>query len=83
MHRSKFFGLKGKTDGLFKGTLINRANNTRTEVYIPFELKTGKKASESHRRQTDIYNMLLREKYKKAVIGLLYYSDGNFSVFRT
>jgi hypothetical protein len=45
MHRSKFFGLKGKTDGLFKGTLINRANNTRTEVYIPFELKTGKKAS--------------------------------------
>jgi len=60
MHRSKYFGLKGKTDGLFRGNLINRANNTITEVSIPFELKTGKRCSDSHKRQTDIYNMLLR-----------------------
>jgi hypothetical protein len=60
MHRSKYFGLKGKTDGLFKGKLIDKIKNTTTEVSIPFELKTGKKSSDSHKRQTDIYNMLLR-----------------------
>ena len=30
MHRSKYFGLKGKMDGLFKGKIINKANNTKT-----------------------------------------------------
>lgn len=36
MHRSGYFGLKGKTDGLFKGKLINKKSNTVTEVFIPF-----------------------------------------------
>lgn len=36
MHRSKYFGMKGKTDGLFKGRLINKGANKVTEVFVPF-----------------------------------------------
>lgn len=46
------------------------------------ELKTGKKVSDTHKRQTEIYNILTREKYKKTVVGLLYYSDSDIKFFR-
>ena len=38
--------------------------------------------SDAHKRQTDIYNMLVKEKYRKGVIGLLYYSDSDIKFFR-
>lgn len=46
------------------------------------ELKTGKRVSQSHKRQTEIYNILIRETYKKKVVGLLYYSDSDIKFFR-
>lgn len=36
MHKSKYFGLKGKTDGLFKGLQLDKKKNTETVVFIPF-----------------------------------------------
>jgi DNA replication ATP-dependent helicase Dna2 len=60
MFRSNFFGLKGKVDLLLAGQLIDKRNNKSEQVYIPMELKTGKRVSDSHKRQTDIYNILVR-----------------------
>jgi hypothetical protein len=60
MFRSNFFGLKGKVDLLLAGTRIDKKNNKSEPVYIPMELKTGRKVSDSHKRQTDIYNILVR-----------------------
>lgn len=82
MFRSNFFGLKGKVDLLLFGELIDKKTGKSEQVYIPMELKTGKKVSDSHKRQTEIYNILVREKYKKSVVGLLYYSDSDIKYFR-
>lgn len=60
MFRSNFFGLKGKVDLLLYGELIDKKNGKNEQVYIPMELKTGKKVSDSHKRQTEIYNILVR-----------------------
>lgn len=60
MMKSKYFGIKGKVDALFKGIFTDEKNNLKYEVYVPFELKTGEKARDSHRKQVDIYLMLTR-----------------------
>lgn len=82
MFRSSFFGLKGKIDLLLSGELIDKRTNKTESVFIPMELKTGKKVSDAHKRQTEIYNILVREKYKRPVVGLLYYSDTDLKFFR-
>ena len=82
MLRCQAFGLKGKIDLLLRGELIDRQNNTVTPVYIPMELKTGRRVSDSHKRQTDIYNILVRGHYNENTIGLLYYSDSDIKFFR-
>ena len=38
--------------------------------------------SDSHKRQTDIYNILVRSNYDHDTIGLLYYSDSDIKFFR-
>ena len=58
--KSKYFGIKGKVDALFKGEYIDEKNNQNYEVYVPFELKTGKKQRDSYKKQVDIYVMLAR-----------------------
>ena len=60
MMKSKYFGIKGKVDALFKGLYIDEKKNESYEVYLPFELKTGKKMRDSYRKQVDIYVMLAR-----------------------
>lgn len=82
MFRSNFFGLKGKVDLLLAGKVIDKKNGKQEQVYIPMELKTGRKVSDTHKRQTDIYNILVREKYKANVVGLLYYSDSDIKFIR-
>ena len=82
MLRCSAFGLKGKIDLLLKGELIDRKNDTVTPIYIPMELKTGRRVSDSHKRQTDIYNILVRGHYNENTIGLLYYSDSDIKFFR-
>lgn len=82
MLRSSVYGLKGKIDLLLFGVLFDRKNKTETPVYIPMELKSGRRVSDAHKRQTDIYNILVREEYKHDTIGLLYYSDSDIKFFR-
>lgn len=82
MIRSSAFGLKGKIDLLLFGQLIDGKNSSQKGVYVSMELKTGRRVSDSHKRQTDIYNILVKEKYKKPVLGLLYYSDSDIKFFR-
>lgn len=59
--KSKYFGIKGKVDGLFEGLYIDEKTNKQMRVSIPFELKTGKNKYASHLKQTDLYVLLLRE----------------------
>lgn len=82
MLRSSILGLKGKIDLLLFGELIDRKNQITTPVYIPMELKSGRRVSDAHKKQTDIYNILVREKYKHPTMGLLYYSDSDIKFFR-
>jgi hypothetical protein len=66
--------LRGKLDALFEGEYWDEKNKIRYNISIPFELKTGKSVQDSHKKQVDIYNLLVRENRKIPVIGLLYYS---------
>lgn len=60
MLRSAALGLKGKIDLLLFGELIDRKKQSSTPIYVPMELKSGRRVSDSHKRQTDIYNVLVR-----------------------
>lgn len=60
MVKSKYFGIRGKVDGLFEGEYHDAKANKKYTVVIPFELKTGKKVQDSHKKQIDLYNLLLR-----------------------
>lgn len=74
MIKSKYFGLRGKLDGLFEGQFWDEKEKVRYSVTVPFELKTGKKSLDSHKKQIDLYNFLVRENRNMPVVGLLYYS---------
>ena len=75
MFRSNYFGIRGKVDGLFEGELFDEKKNTKCSVCLPFELKTGKKVLDSHKRQIDMYTLLAREFKNMPVLGLLFYSE--------
>lgn len=51
--------------------------NQKYNVVVPFELKTGRKVLDSHRKQIDFYNLLLRELKCMPAIGLLFYSESS------
>ena len=49
---------------------------------MPFELKTGRKIMDSHKKQIDFYNLLVRENRGMPALGLLYYSESNVLDYR-
>lgn len=83
MLRSSYFGIRGKVDGLLEGEYIDEKNNLKYLVCVPFELKTGKRVLDTHKRQIDLYTLLVREVYKMPVIGLLYYSEPDIIEYRS
>ena len=60
MLNSSFFGIRGKVDGLLEGEYFDQKQNKRYPVCVPFQLKTGKKIKELHKKSLDIYTLLAR-----------------------
>lgn len=60
MIKSQYFGMRGKVDALFEGEYWDEKLQITKRVAIPFELKTGKKVLDSHKKQIDMYNLLVR-----------------------
>lgn len=71
---SPMYGLKGNVDATVQVTMQD-GNKQRT-LTVPFEVKTGKNPSASHRAQTALYNLLLSDRYDMEVAyGILYYME--------
>ncbi|KAG0269953.1 Tripartite DNA replication factor [Linnemannia exigua] len=84
---SPMFGLKGKIDASVQvvlKTVDNRnpdSGASMQTLVVPFELKTGKKSNVlSHRAQTTLYTLLMRDRYDVDVQWglLLYLKTGDF-----
>ena len=58
---SPLYGLKGNIDATVQVTLVN--DEDRKTLTVPFELKTGKNVSASHKAQTSLYTLLLSNRY--------------------
>lgn len=56
------YGLKGNIDATVQ---VVMDDETRRVLTVPFEVKTGKRASESHLAQTALYTLLLTDRYGK------------------
>ena len=82
MFRSNYFGIRGKVDGLLEGEYSDEKNNQKYTVCVPFELKTGKRVLDTHKKQIDMYTLLVREFKSTPVLGLLYYSDTGMIEYR-
>ncbi|QDS74450.1 hypothetical protein FKW77_006417 [Venturia effusa] len=68
------YGLKGNVDATIQVT-IKDGTDSRT-LTVPFELKTGKRVSESHFAQTALYTLLISDRYDVEVTdGILYYME--------
>lgn len=71
---SPLYGLKGNIDATIQVTLKN--NQEQRTLTVPFEVKTGKNASENHQAQTMLYNLLLSDRYDiEIAYGVLYYME--------
>lgn len=71
---SPLYGLKGNIDATIQVTLKN--NQEQRTLTVPFEVKTGKNASENHQAQTMLYNLLLSDRYDiEIAYGILYYME--------
>lgn len=71
---SPLYGLKGNIDATVQVTIQN-GQDSRT-LTVPFEVKTGKNASENHQAQTMLYNLLLSDRYDIDIVyGVLYYME--------
>ncbi|KAF4635818.1 hypothetical protein G7Y89_g2281 [Cudoniella acicularis] len=71
---SPMYGLKGNIDATVQVTMKDR-RKTRV-LTVPFEVKTGKNASASHRAQTALYSLLLSDRYDVEIAyGILYYME--------
>ncbi|KAK3826399.1 MAG: DNA replication factor Dna2-domain-containing protein [Linnemannia gamsii] len=84
---SPMFGLKGKIDASVQVVLktVDHRNpalgSSMQTLVVPFELKTGKKSNVlSHRAQTTLYTLLMRDRYDIDVQWglLLYLKTGDF-----
>lgn len=66
------FGLKGNADACvaFSDPNIRNSgnnNNNNSRIIGPLEIKTGKVSTEgSHRAQTTLYSLLMKDHYRKA-----------------
>lgn len=58
---SPMYGLKGNIDATVQVSMHDELGQ-RT-LTVPFEVKTGKRANESHRAQTALYTLLLSDRY--------------------
>jgi DNA replication ATP-dependent helicase Dna2 len=71
---SPMYGLKGNIDATVQVTMKD-GNKSRT-LTVPFEVKTGKNPSATHRAQTTLYNLLLSDRYDVEIAyGILYYME--------
>ncbi|PBP21854.1 DNA replication factor Dna2 [Diplocarpon rosae] len=71
---SPMYGLKGNIDATVQVTMQD-GKRQRT-LTVPFEVKTGKNPSASHRAQTALYNLLLSDRYDVEIAyGILYYME--------
>jgi DNA replication ATP-dependent helicase Dna2 len=71
---SPMYGLKGNIDATVQVTMQD--GNERRTLTVPFEVKTGKNPSASHRAQTALYNLLISDRYDMEVaFGILYYME--------
>lgn len=59
---SPMYGLKGNIDATIQVTMID--DEGERTLTVPFELKTGRNATNaSHRAQTALYTLLLSDRY--------------------
>jgi len=71
---SPTYGLKGNIDATVE-VVMEDDQGLRT-LTVPFEVKTGKYQSASHRAQTALYTLLLSDRYDIDIVyGILYYMD--------
>lgn len=71
---SPMYGLKGNIDATVQVTI--RDDSQSRNLTVPFELKTSKNPSPSHRAQTALYNLLLSDRYDVEIAyGILYYTE--------
>lgn len=55
------FGLKGNVDATVQIDIQDESS--RKVLTVPFELKTGRHTSVSHKAQTALYTLLLSDRY--------------------
>lgn len=71
---SPLYGLKGNIDATVQVTMQD--GKDRRTLTAPFEVKTGKNVTPSHRAQTALYNLLLSDRYDiEIAYGVLYYME--------
>ncbi len=80
---SPMYGLKGNIDATVQVSLQLPGDSAMRTLTVPLELKTGKKDNnESHRAQTQLYTLLMSDRYDIEVTnGVLYYMETS-KVFR-
>lgn len=59
------YGLKGNIDATVQ--VVMDDDERRRVLTVPFEVKTGKRTSESHVAQTALYTLLLSDRYGKSL----------------
>ncbi|KAK6834387.1 hypothetical protein PG987_009081 [Apiospora arundinis] len=73
---SPMYGLKGNIDATVQVTM--RDGPQKRTLTVPFEVKTGHRATSNHQAQTALYNLLLSDRYDiEIVYGILYYMESS------
>ncbi|RDA92458.1 hypothetical protein CP533_6434 [Ophiocordyceps camponoti-saundersi (nom. inval.)] len=71
---SPMYGLKGNIDATVEVVMAD--GKEKQTLTVPFEVKTGKRASSSHMAQTALYTLLLGDRYDIDIAyGVLYYME--------
>lgn len=70
------YGLKGNIDATVQVTM--RDGPQKRTLTVPFEVKTGHRATSNHQAQTSLYNLLLSDRYDiEIAYGILYYMESS------
>ncbi|KAK8065978.1 DNA replication ATP-dependent helicase Dna2 [Apiospora hydei] len=73
---SPMYGLKGNIDATVQVTM--RDGPQKRTLTVPFEVKTGHRATSNHQAQTSLYNLLLSDRYDiEIAYGILYYMESS------
>lgn len=62
------YGLKGNIDATVQ--VVMKDQDGEKVLTVPFELKTGKNQTASHRAQTALYTLLLGDRYGESESGI-------------